>query len=476
MRAFDAAREQPWAITEGGLATILRIAARRDLDPAAIAALRGDTLPQADRARRRGPVAVIDLEGPIFRKANLFTDISGATSLDIFARDLHAAMDDPAVGSVLLHIDSPGGEVGHINETAAMIRAATAVKPVTAYVSNLGASAAYWLASAASEIVCDAMAMLGSIGVIAAVPNPHAEDDTDITFVSSQSPSKRPDPTADDGRAEIQATLDTLAGIFIDRVAEYRGTTPLTVQETFGRGGLVVGQDAVRVGLADRLGSFEGLVAELALAHPAGTSGLNGGGPLAHDGTRRRQTARRARMDDEQETTMGEHPDIAALQAQLAEMRTQAEAAEVARLEAEYRNQALAESVAKLEGAARRKRFTDEVLGHANDGIRWLGATDDNVTYLEAIAEVFGEDSERFQGIVTHHRELAVQFRTVGVLAEVGTTQQGLGGPDDAFARLESEARALVERTPGLTLAQAKAQVVKEQPDIREALSRRGKK
>ncbi|KEZ65412.1 hypothetical protein C5I_0136090, partial [Pseudomonas syringae pv. syringae FF5] len=110
----------------------------------------------------RNGVAIIPVVGPVFRYANLFTEISGATSTQVLATDLQSALDDPSIKSIILNIDSPGGVAAGINELADQIHAGRARKRIVAYVGGTGASAAYWLASAASEIVIDETALLGS--------------------------------------------------------------------------------------------------------------------------------------------------------------------------------------------------------------------------------------------------------------------------------------------------------------------------
>lgn len=255
--AFKVATNTPWAIEEGALATILAIANREHGGLAAVEAARGEKLQNTRSVTIRDGVAVIPVVGPIMRHASMFSDISGAVSVEAIAQDLSVAMSDPKVSAVLLSFDSPGGEVTGINELAGMIRSASARKPVEAYVGGSAASAAYWLASATSRIAVDATARLGSIGVVAAVPNPSAGSAADIEIVSSQSPNKRPDVTTDEGKATIQSGVDSLAAIFIDAVAAYRGTTAKTVANDFGKGGSLIGKAAVAAGMADAVSSFE---------------------------------------------------------------------------------------------------------------------------------------------------------------------------------------------------------------------------
>lgn len=283
MRVFDAACAEPWAILEEQLLEILSIADRAttlsDADKAAIRArfegklaaveaARGDRLDGAVRARVRNGVAVVPVIGPIFRYANLFTEMSGATSHDVFARDLQTALESSAVKSIILAIDSPGGTVNGTNEVAKMIREASAQKTVVSYVSGMGASAAYRLAAAAPRIVVDDTALLGSIGVVMAGTDTRERDRArgikDIKIVSSQSPLKQADPATEEGLKAIQARVDALAQIMIEAIAADRNVTPETVIEKFGRGDVMTGRDAVRVGMADAIGTHEALLAELA--------------------------------------------------------------------------------------------------------------------------------------------------------------------------------------------------------------------
>lgn len=266
MRAFDVVCTMPWAIEPNTLRTILEIANRENLDIGAVEAQLGRPLDNAHTVTVRDGVATIPVDGPIFRRADFFTQVSGATSIETLATDLHTALDDPAVTAILLAIDSPGGAINGVQEFAAMVHEARDRKPITAYISHQGASAAYWIASAASDIVVAPTALVGSIGVIAAVPDPSKTKARDIEFVSSQSPKKRPDPTTQAGSAQLQATVDDLADLFIVDVAAYRGVSAETVMRDFGGGGMLIGQKAVDAGLADRVGTYEGTLARLAHA------------------------------------------------------------------------------------------------------------------------------------------------------------------------------------------------------------------
>lgn len=274
-RALRAALAEPWAITAEGLELVLSVAAREnDVSIEALEAYRAEHVPTAERLTRRGAVAILDVRGPLVSRANLFTAISGATSYDVLRRDLQASLDDPSIRAIVMSYDTPGGSVTNVDELAKAIRAGKAIKPIVAYVGGSAASAGYWLASNSTEIVIADTALLGSIGVRAALQDTSKKDAEAgrIEFISSQSPGKRTDLSTDEGRARIQRTIDALAEVFIATVADGRGVKPDDVIAKFGGGDVLIGSAAVAAGMADRIGNFEAVIKELDGRSPSTTS------------------------------------------------------------------------------------------------------------------------------------------------------------------------------------------------------------
>lgn len=259
-RIMEAICAEPWAITESALRQIAAIA-QGSSDMHAVALKRAERLQNSERAGVRDGIAVIDVTGPVFRYANLFTEMSGATALGVLARDLQAAVDDPSVRAILLNMDTPGGQAAGIAEFSAAVRSANDRKPVWAYVGDMAASAGYWMATGASRIVSSRTGSVGSVGALLTVDI--RKDENRVEIVSSQSPSKRADVTTDAGRAQVQQWVDALAGVFIADVAKHRGTTEAAVLETYGQGGMVFAPDALKVGMVDAIGTFESTLAEM---------------------------------------------------------------------------------------------------------------------------------------------------------------------------------------------------------------------
>lgn len=260
MRAYDSAMSAPWAMLPEHVENLLTIAAREH-DPQALEAYRANRADRGERLGIRDNVAILNIAGPMFKRANLLVSFSGATSYEILRRDLQAALDDKSVDAIMLSIDSPGGEASGCDELAAAIFAVRGKKPITAYVSGMACSAGYWLAAAADRIVVSDAAILGSIGVVIGVTDRTKADEragiARTEFVSSQSPGKRPDHSTDAGRARVQKLVDDLGDVFVSAVAKYRGVSKTTVVNEFGQGGVEIGTNAVKRKMADEVGQFE---------------------------------------------------------------------------------------------------------------------------------------------------------------------------------------------------------------------------
>lgn len=252
-----------WAIKPDALEKIISIANRSYSDPQLAAAIKSEQSSLIE-STDNSEIAVIDVVGPIFTRADLFSDISGAASLDSLERRIDEALYDDSIKAIVLRIDSPGGEVTGTHEFANYLDEACEIKPIVAYVQGMACSAAYWIASATSHIYVDKTAILGSIGVVAAWTDDSearsAAGLTDYEVVSSQSPKKRLDPTQDDGRAELQKQLDGLADIFIDDVAAFRDVSRKKVLADFGQGSTFLANDAIKLGMADEISSLRDVI------------------------------------------------------------------------------------------------------------------------------------------------------------------------------------------------------------------------
>jgi signal peptide peptidase SppA len=187
---------------------------------------------------------------------------------------------DPKVKSVILDIESPGGEAVGAFEAAAAVSALAAVKPVIAVVNGMAASAAYALASGASKIVTTPSGVSGSIGVVLMHADfSRAMDKAGVTptliFAGAHKVDGNPfEPLPDAVRADLQREVEQYYSEFVSTVAAGRRMAPASVRATEAR--VYIGQEAVDAGLADSLGTFESVLSDLSNSRNVGatTKGL----------------------------------------------------------------------------------------------------------------------------------------------------------------------------------------------------------
>jgi ClpP class serine protease len=100
-----------------------------------------------------GAVAVIPIRGVISHRANLMSQFSGGMSIEKLTSSFRAALADQSIKAIVFDVDSPGGGVEGVPELAEEIYKSRSQKKSVAVANAMAASAAYWLASAAGELV-----------------------------------------------------------------------------------------------------------------------------------------------------------------------------------------------------------------------------------------------------------------------------------------------------------------------------------
>lgn len=263
----------PWAVTRPTLIAIGRIM-RGDFAPEMVARL-ADLEPQAMQPlafvggesgdEAGGPVAVLALKGVITPEPSLLSMLMGASpgGLKGFRSQLAQAAASEQVKSILIDVDSPGGSTALLPETAADIREARKSKPVVAVANNMAASAAYWLASQADELVATPSALVGSVGTFAVHEDWSAFNEklgVEPTFVSAgehKLDMSEAGPLSEDGRAQMQAVVDHMQGLFEADIAKGRGIRAETVRASYGQGAILTAADAQKAGMVDRVESIE---------------------------------------------------------------------------------------------------------------------------------------------------------------------------------------------------------------------------
>lgn len=258
---------EPWAIQReklGVLADVLVARAEGDKlfsteFAAAVSDARAKEIAEID-----GKVAVIPVYGVLANKMDAFSAMSGGTSYAGIRRQLHSALANEDVKAVVLDIDSPGGSVPGTEELSTEIRRIRGgEKPIVAQVNSLAASAAYWIASSADEIVVTPSGRAGSIGVYTAHDDVSAALEkrgikrTYISAGKNKVEGNETEPLSKDALAHIQEGVNRSYNRFVAAVAEGRGTTVGKVEDGFGQGRVFFAESLMDRGMVDRVGTIE---------------------------------------------------------------------------------------------------------------------------------------------------------------------------------------------------------------------------
>lgn len=278
-RIVMAAMSLPWAILPGKLAVIQSLLHLRAQGHRLTAEEVGAQLAAGGRggeaAMGRGSVAVLPLVGTIIPRGDLLLESSGAMSVQRFGSSFRQALADTAVGHIVLDVDSPGGQVGGVAELAAEIFRARGQKRIVAVANHLAASGAYWIASAADEVVISPSGEVGSIGVLAMHEDMSQlleSTGVKINLITAGKYKGEGSPfevLGDDARAAIQARVDEYYAMFTGDVARHRGVTRAEVVNGFGQGRVVGASMAVALGMADRVGTLAETVQRLLKSGPS---------------------------------------------------------------------------------------------------------------------------------------------------------------------------------------------------------------
>ena len=246
-------RSPLWCILPDALAAILSQALRGESASGFVAAK------STTHGKPNNKMAVIPVQGVLTKDQ----DWAG-TTYGTIADAAERAANDPAVKRIVLAVDSPGGEVTGLPETAAVLRQVAKVKPVSAIVEGAAASAAYWLTSQAHDITVAPSAEVGSVGVrmmhvdVSKMLDDQGYKVTELysgNFKTEWSPFK---PLSDAAMADMQTRLDSVHNDFIKAVAEGRGVAPnrptgKAANSRYGEGRMFSAQQAMGMGLADKI-------------------------------------------------------------------------------------------------------------------------------------------------------------------------------------------------------------------------------
>jgi protease-4 len=223
--------------------------------------LEAKKLPPLFRSRARH-VGVVEVHGAIVDRggrvlgATERVAVSGAV-----VADLRAALRDPRIAAVVLHVNSRGGSVSASDAIYAAVKRLNAEKPVIACYGDVAASGGYYVACGARAIIASPLTVTGSIGVFTALPTwpvlgsrllLHRDVLKNRLHADFHDPWRPPAP---DERQNVDESVAVMYDDFIALVAAARGMSKEAVHAV-AEGRVWIGRDAEKQGLVDGLGGM----------------------------------------------------------------------------------------------------------------------------------------------------------------------------------------------------------------------------
>lgn len=208
-------------------------------------------------------IAVVALNSPTSFSSSLFFSNSAYLSLKA---TIERAIQDESVKVIVLSINSPGGEVAGLMDTAKYIHEKTQTKPIYAYTDSLACSASYLIAAACSRIYSSPFAEIGCCGVICQATD-YSEYEKKNGFLSKifrskNAQKKNLSPFTEEGEKQIQTRLDELEDGYFEALSMFRGEENVEKIKLL-EGSTVLGKDALDVGLIDKLSSYEDFINDI---------------------------------------------------------------------------------------------------------------------------------------------------------------------------------------------------------------------
>lgn len=208
----------------------------------------------------REGVGVLPVVGMVIPKSDFFTlFFGGFAALDILERDFRILLGREDVHTILLDIDSPGGNAFGVEQFANLIFDSRNIKTIISVTSGVMASAATWIGTAAHKtFITGEVTMTGSIGTVTThtdISELNKRIGITQTEIAAGEFKRIPStlaPLDEKGRKVLQDQVNQVNAAFVGDIAKFKGVAPRAVR-AMAEGKTFIGSQAIKVGLIDGL-------------------------------------------------------------------------------------------------------------------------------------------------------------------------------------------------------------------------------
>lgn len=172
------------------------------------------------------------------------------------------------IKGLILKIDSPGGLPGTSQAIFGALKKCKEKKPVVVVVENVCASGAYYAAIASNHIICNPSSLIGSVGVLASLPN--VKDlltswKVKFNYIQSGTYKTAGSPLKDASEDELTYLQEQSNDMYKQFIKDVAASRKISEKEftTWADGKVFTGNQALKLKLVDKLGSFQDGVSEM---------------------------------------------------------------------------------------------------------------------------------------------------------------------------------------------------------------------
>lgn len=242
------------------------IESKKDIPFVTVSELKNVPAKRESKGLAKNKIAVIYAAGEIDMESSSSLSEEGISGIAL-SKEIREARQDSSIKAIVLRVNSPGGSALASELIWREVKLAADQKPTVVSMGNLAASGGYYIACAADSIVANPTTLTGSIGVFGLIPNANELIDGKLGIknevVNTNKLSDMPSLTralSDEEKQIMQEMVENVYSTFVSHVAEGRNMTYEQV-DAIGQGRVWTGENALKLGLVDKLGTLDDAIA-----------------------------------------------------------------------------------------------------------------------------------------------------------------------------------------------------------------------
>lgn len=219
---------------------------------------------------KSGNVGILSIEGALTSDESIFNLFFGGVAYPTIANAINRLLSDDEVKSIVMAIDSPGGDASGIHDLGTFVKDASKIKPIHSWTGKNMFSAAYWAGACCDSVRASTLGETGSVGAIMtfkSIARALKEDGIDVHIERAGKYKALLNPAeeiTEQGKMMMREKVEKLHSFFIENIESARPKLRSVPRAEWAEGKTYFAEDAIGLGLVDGpIISLSALVSEL---------------------------------------------------------------------------------------------------------------------------------------------------------------------------------------------------------------------